>query len=69
MKVFRYLSKLRQKESFQHGLLEYGFDEENNLFWLIREASGHPGYVVNMFISNSICFRSIVSIQGRFQFE
>ncbi|CAF3405217.1 unnamed protein product [Rotaria socialis] len=43
--VFRYLSKLREYESFQFGLLEYGYDQNNNIFWFIREAPGHRGYV------------------------
>jgi len=45
LNVFRHLSKLRQSESFQFGLLESGYNEQSNLFWFIREAPGHRGYV------------------------
>lgn len=62
LKVFRYLSKLRQKESFQHGLLEYGFDEKTNLFWFIREASGHPGYVVLLNLNEKESEKSHISL-------
>ncbi|CAF5187692.1 unnamed protein product, partial [Rotaria magnacalcarata] len=43
--VYRHLSKLREYESFQFGLLEYGYDSSSNIFWFIREAPGHRGYV------------------------
>ncbi|UJR19835.1 hypothetical protein I4U23_022968 [Adineta vaga] len=46
LNVFRHLSQIRQSESFQHGLLQTGCDRQSNLFWFIREAPGHRGYVV-----------------------
>ncbi len=50
--LFRRLSKLRQSESFQFGLFESGYHSESNIFWFVREAPGHRGYVVrNNFFS------------------
>lgn len=60
--LFRHLAKLRQAESFQFGLLQSGYCPESNLFWFIREASGHRGYVVRIlfsiffFLSTLLCF-------------
>ncbi len=44
--LFRHLSKFRQFESFQFGLLERGYDRQSNIFWFIREAPGHRGFLV-----------------------
>ena len=54
LKLFRYLSQLRLKESFQFGSLKYGNDKKSNIFWFIREASGHQGYIVRSFFSSSL---------------
>lgn len=42
---YRRLAQLREKESFQYGILETGAHEDSNLFWFIREAPGHRGYI------------------------
>lgn len=42
----RRLSKLRQSNSFQYGRLTKGAALSMNLFWFIREAPGHRGFLV-----------------------
>jgi hypothetical protein len=50
LKLFRHLSKLCSKESFQFGLFKSGFDQQSNVFWFIREASGYQGFIVKSFL-------------------
>jgi hypothetical protein len=65
--LFRHLSKLRQSESFQFGLLETGYEEQSNIFWFIREAPGYRGYIVRHFILNKFLF--ILFEKGCFEFK
>ncbi|CAF1444690.1 unnamed protein product [Adineta ricciae] len=44
--LFRQLSQLRLNPSFQHGLVQTGCQLQSGLFWFIREAPGHRGFVV-----------------------
>ena len=66
--VFRHLSKLRQYESFQFGLLESSYDPKTNVFWFIREAPGHRGYVVRIFFK-IICKFIVLFFFFFFSFE
>ncbi len=43
---FRRLSKLRQHESFQNGILKKGYDLTSDILWFIREVPGHRGFLV-----------------------
>ncbi|CAF0869925.1 unnamed protein product [Didymodactylos carnosus] len=47
LQLFRRLSKLREKESFQFGSLKTGYTLKNgaDIFWFIRESAGYRGYV------------------------
>ena len=46
LKFFRFLSSIRQSESFEYGSIKFEYNEELNVFWFIREAPGHRGFVV-----------------------
>ena len=46
LRLFRQLSQLRLNPSFQHGLVQTGYEQQSGLFWFIREAPGHRGFVV-----------------------
>ncbi|CAF1276716.1 unnamed protein product [Adineta ricciae] len=46
LNVFRHLAQIRLSESFQHGIVQTGCDQQSNLFWFIREAPGHRGFIV-----------------------
>lgn len=46
LKLFRFLSKIRESESFEYGSLKYDYNEELNVFWFIREAPGHRGFII-----------------------
>ena len=46
LNVFRHLAEIRSSESFQHGIFQTGCDRQSNLFWFIREAPGHRGFIV-----------------------
>lgn len=51
LRVFRRLASLRSKASFLFSDLVFGHNEDSNLFWFVREAPGHPGFVVFLNLS------------------